>query len=328
MQLWENTAGKVKPAVWIWAGVCSIALFALVLWQVDWHQLQEIIQTASVKLLVLAMLVLLLEGFFTAKRMHILTSEAPNYVACLQVIAWFVVLLVVLPARLGEIAIIFLMGYFLKQKSGSAVINAFSQRLFDLIVLSIFFLFLVLVQNQTANQEWYLIAGIGCFILLVVALLSIKPILKWLTAKYPIDAVKQVSLRGKLVTLLHDAQAWYQQNMDRRKVIIVFMLTVGKWCCNLGGIALLLLALRVPLSFVETSFLAAAYNFLAVIPIQSIGGFGVSEAGLTGLLVLFDQSLSYAASISVVTRIFLILNPLLFWSLVMILIWSILQRKT
>ena len=63
--------------------------------------------------------------------------------------------------------------------------------------------------------------------------------------------------------------------------------------------------------------LAAAFNFLAVVPLQSVGGIGVSEVGLAGLLMVFGASVEYAASMTIVVRVILLSTPVLYWVLVM-----------
>ena len=101
------------------------------------------------------------------------------------------------------------------------------------------------------------------------------------------------------------------------RVVRVGLLTLGKWICILGGFVLLARGLMLGLDVAEGVTAAAAYNFLAVLPLQTVGGFGLGEAGLTGVLVVFGLPLGLAAGASVVMRLTLIAVPVAFWVVVM-----------
>ena len=315
--LWRQVTSSLNLKLWLWAGLTSIVFLGFVIQFIDWQELQKVIQNISIPFFILAMIVLSLEGIFTALRMQAFTDGSKSFISCLQVIAWFVVLLIMLPARLGEVAIIFLMGHFLQQNKSSALINAFTQRLLDLLVLTSFFLIFTLGLTTAIESIAFTLSALIFILILTLAIVFLKPCLNWLSKKIA-KPIETFSLRDKLVNSLHLAVIWQQEHLTYRLLIKGFLLSIAKWMCNLGGISLLLVSFNLPLETFMKLFLAAAYNFLAVIPLQSIGGFGINEAGLMGLLTLFSIDINLAASISILMRLTLIANPFIFWSLVFI----------
>ena len=317
MNIWEQTTGKISPVVWITAGFISIVLLALVLMQVNWGLMIKLAQSVSLPLFVLSLSVLVFEGVFTTLRLQLFTPNKPLFKDCLQVVAWFVVLLVILPARLGEVAIIVLIQRYLRQNAGSALISVVIQRIFDLIMLSAVFLLAAIAVSKLSNTIQLVIIASLLLCILIAVLCCLPLIMRYLQVSF--SKKQPVSrLRKKLLSGLNNAIVWHDEHITQRILLTALMYTAIKWLCNIGGIVLLFTAINLPLSIADNTLLAAAYNFLGVIPLQTVGGFGVSEAGLAGLLVLFGLSLTTAASFSMMARVVIILNPFIFWLLVML----------
>ena len=81
----------------------------------------------------------------------------------------------------------------------------------------------------------------------------------------------------------------------------------------------------VPILTLNTAFgIGIVYNLSAVIPIQTVGGFGISEAALLGSFRWLGYSLGVGASIAIAIRLALIAGPLLFWLVIIVVqdIWA------
>ena len=305
-------------SLWLVASVTSAILLGGVFYVIDWQTATTMWDGVDWTMFAFGMLFLGAEGLFTTWRIGLLTPGNHALRELLRVTAWYVLLLVALPARLGEVAAVVLFNRYLSQSTGPACANILVQRLFDLSVLSAVFLLSLLLLGQMATQiQLLLFAGLVVVALAGVlwrldVILSIAATIIVLTMKrYPI-AQGKVALRWVL-----QARRWLKQELDRAAALTAAALTVGKWGCNLTGVALLLMALHLPLTLAECLWLGAAYNFLAAIPLQTVGGFGIAESGLTGLLALLDQPIPTAAAASILLRLGLISVPVLFWAAVM-----------
>ena len=76
------------------------------------------------------------------------------------------------------------------------------------------------------------------------------------------------------------------------------------------------LAVVPTLATVNALGVGVVYNLSTAIPIQTIGGFGISEAILLGSFTWLGYSLSAGAPIAIVIRITMISAPLVFWGIV------------
>ena len=303
---------------WAVGGFFSAILLGLVLYQVDWRQAGEMVRELSWRLVLAGVLLYLVEGVVTALRIRLFSPGRPSTLDCLKANAWYVVSLVLLPARLGEVAAVIIFQRYLGMRSGMAVMSIVMQRMLDVAVLSgLFLVASVFVAPVVPAGALYGVAA--AVIAAVITGVSLAGRLLGVLAGSLLRRYGRPSqgMRRRLVRLLLQARLWHRRYFDSRMIAGGLGLTLIKWGAHLTGFFLLLAALRLPFGLQEGVLIGAAYNFLAIIPIQTIGGFGVAEAGLAGLLILSGLSLPIAAGVSVLVRVVLIAAPFLFWLLVM-----------
>lgn len=313
---------------WLIAILISAGLLVIVVTQVDGQRMLDTARSANPWLLLVALLCLQAEGVSTAMRLRVFTearmdwASAPPLWRYLQITADYVVLLAVLPARLGEVAGIGLLCRGTGLKAGTATINLVVQRLFDLTVLAVVFVF----GAVTLDRAWTSPLGAGLGGALIVALCVA---LRWLWL--PLGWTSQLLLRlrrperpqprlRKIVRVLLEARSWHRRGLDSHRVRIGLAWTITKWTTHLTAFALVLHALHLPVSLSEAMLLGAAFNCLSVVPLQTIGGIGIGEAGLAGLLVLQGQTIETAAGAAILIRLVLLAAPPLFWVWVRLLV--------
>ena len=311
-------AGSVSHRVWVSASIVSIALLAIVLSQVEFGLIREALSEVVWPLFGVALMLLMSEGFATAKRMQVFTPGPPSYAACLRISAWFVIYLIVLPARLGEVVAVVLLRVYAAQASGPALASLLTQRLFDLLVLiAVFLLAAMLVSGLPLGfiavaAALILFAVLGALVVWLEDLLARAALVVGiLRAKWRWAVLK------KIQRLLIQARSWRRHHGTALVMRRALWITFAKWFANLGGLSTMFIALGFPVDVLQAVLLAAAFNFLAVVPLQSVGGIGVSEVGLAGLLMVFGASVEYAASMTIVVRVILLSTPVLYWVLVM-----------
>ncbi len=286
----------------------------MVIAQVDKAQALEMLKNVSWPLLGLAVVFLFLEGVATALRLWLFAGKKSCLSETLKANAWYVLLLVILPARLGEVGAIEVLKRYLGQKYGAAAMSIIAQRLYDVVVLGVIFVIALLGLGPLLHSEMMYLAAIG---IIVFALLVLARLDLFLTITVLIlGKDRGTGLMRKLKRLVLQARTYARHGLKRSDIFMALTLTLMKWLSNLGALVFLFLSLHLGLSFFENVTVAGAYNFLAIIPLQTVGGIGVGEIGLTLLLVSMGLATSMAAGASLMIRFVIVVFPFLFFAFV------------
>ena len=318
MSLFLEIARRGSWLIWGLAIGISLALLLAVLAQVDWQEAIQMLHQAAWPFVFGAIFLLMVEGVVTAIRIGVFTPSRPGFATCLQVNAHYVLLLILLPARLGEMGAVLLFRRHFRQGAGAALMSVLSQRLFDLAILGSLFLLLglSLASLLTAFQTAFLAAALLICLPLGLFYLD-RPLAVAAIALRRKHGPRPSGFRHHILRLLLQARIWHRHGLTRRTLLYGIALTAAKWACNLGSLALLFFAIHLSLTPMESTWVASAYNLLAVLPIQTVGGLGIGEAGLAGLLTLNGLPLGLAVGASLLVRLVLIAAPFLFWALAM-----------
>ncbi len=121
----------------------------------------------------------------------------------------------------------------------------------------------------------------------------------------------------KVKRLILQARIYSRHGLSRADIPMALFFTLLKWISNLSALVFLFMAIHLGLGLFENITVAAAYNFLAIIPLQTVGGIGVGEAGLALLLVSMGLSNSIAAGASLMIRFVILIFPFIFWVMIM-----------
>lgn len=312
--LFQNSV-RHKPAIWLPATAISLALLGYVVVQADFGQARAMLAGMSWTLLAAALFFLMLEGIVTALRIRIFAGNQTCYSPALKANAWYVLLLVILPARLGEVAAILVFERYLGQKYGAAAMSIVAQRLYDVIVLGVFFLISVLGLSSMIDTGLMSIVALALMAVAVFVLLRIEMFLT--IAVLLLKKFRLGGLGKKIIRFLLQGRSYARHNLKHRDIPLVLLLTAGKWASNLAALVCLFMAIHLGLSFFENAAIAAAYNFLAAVPLQTIGGIGIGEAGLSLLFAAAGIAMPVAAGASLMIRFVILVFPFIFWVLVM-----------
>ena len=303
-----------NPLIWISAALLSVILLALVVAQVDVSEAGNMLSAISRPLLAVAFLFLLLEGIATALRLWLFAAKKTCMGAALKANAWYVLLLVILPARLGEVAAILVLERYLGQSRGAAAMSIIAQRLYDVIVLGVIFLIALIGLGNFIDVKFIGAIGAG---LISIALLVLCRMEMFLTAAALLLGKPRHGFLRKIKRLTLQARLYNRHGLRRRDIPLALLFTLLKWISNLGALVFLFMALHLGLNTFENVTVAAAYNFLAIIPLQTIGGIGVGEAGLALILIGMGLSKSTAAGASLMIRFVILIFPFIFFVMVM-----------
>jgi uncharacterized protein (TIRG00374 family) len=284
---------------WFSAIIIGVAVFAILFWYVEPRQVLDQFGQVDIGLLAFAFLPLAIEAMCSTFRIQ----HCVNHTVSIRLAAYcnslYLIWLSLLPARLGEIAGIAVFHKRLSMPLGSAVASVIVQRIYDVLILS-GSLIIVLSQTYYGGDTALVIASIALVALIGVLLtlpfwlgMSAKVLLSWRHKKW----VKH------LLYALLQARTWYRHQSEPRAVLWLTGTTIGKWCFNLVAITTVFTACGIELDLPMLVTLAIIMHFLGAIPIHSVGGFGASELGLTGMLVSLGTPVDQAVATSLIVRL-------------------------
>jgi uncharacterized membrane protein YbhN (UPF0104 family) len=303
--------------LWVTSVISSLLLLALIVAQVDWTAAGKLAKTINYFWAAAGIALQMLEGTITALRFRLLSRTQANFRDCLRASAWYVMFLIALPVRLGEVAGIALIVRYLGERTGAAAASLLFQRLFDLIFLVaalVVFCVSAFVQMSllVVVTLVFVVLGLVAIVVFLEHLLAfaVRPLLVRRKQKWP-RRILRIVLQVRMVRRHH---------MDRMRTIKLAALTLLKWIATLGAVVVVVIAAVPNLSPTTAFGIGIVYNLSALIPIQTVGGFGISEAALLGSFGWLGYPLGIGASIAIAIRIVLLAGPLLFWLIVIVVL--------
>jgi uncharacterized membrane protein YbhN (UPF0104 family) len=305
-----------RSTLWLVSIASSLILLGVVVAQVDWRAARTLVVNIDYSWVVCGVALLTLEGLITAARFRLLARTAASYGDCLRATAWYVLMLIGLPARLGEIAGIGLIVRYMRERAGAAAANLLFQRVFDMIVLMLMLAVVCIVAFGDVGTLPIFGLTVVVTVILVALLIYLEDLLAIVVR--PLLARRQEKWPRRCLRVALQARMVRRHHMDRERTLKLAGYTVLKWITNLTAIGCIVLAVVPALSSLTALGIGIVYNLSAVIPIQTVGGFGISEAVLLGSFSWLGYSLEVGAPIAITIRMALICAPILFWLAVML----------
>ena len=191
-------------------------------------------------------------------------------------------------------------------------------RLWDFRVVAVcLFASCLLLQLPHAGEIglFILLSGIfGLFVFLLkpntivtsamVILLKARTIFRTARISIPLFAAARKAARIK--------QLLTSFGLDNRRKIFFFLFTIAAWLMSFFIYYSIFKSLHKDISAVSTVFLVTGVSLISILPLQTIGGLGLNEAGLTGLLMFSGHDAAAAAALGVsVNLLHLVLSVIL-----------------
>lgn len=300
--------------IWFWASLVTVAFIAWFAATVDWQILRTAIAEAGPAILVAAMVLLTANGLLAVVWLHVITRRRHSLRGAFEVVGWQMLASSILPARLGDLAWMYLIHQKLKIAPGRAIFIALYHRLLDFVVASLFFVMsILLVGVDLLGANIGLAAGLVLALLIgIVAMLEPlltlgARLLQWASRTFD-HRLTRILLRQ----LLH-VRVWYRHELPKSLLWVTFAIIAARWLAILAALGLLIHTMAGSLDWNDSAFLSNVYIYFSIIPLQTIGGFGVGEAGLAWVLTLYGLSLGKASAISLLIRIIINLLHVGFW---------------
>lgn len=289
-----------RQSTWLISGAVSVMFISAMVLFVDLEALQDAMLAVNPSWILIAIIPLTAEALITSFRIKLCADHPVPYRRAIYSNAWYVMWLSVLPARLGEIAAVEVFRRVLTMSTGSAIASIIVQRLYDLIILTGLALML-LAATLFAGLEGALYA----IVILTLLMSGLATLPKWLDcgAKLFYGFRTTAKLGRLILRSLLQARTWYRHRKDSSAILWLSGITLLKWIVNLIAVVCLFTACGIELGLTNLMLVVVLMHFLTAIPIQTIGGFGVVEVGLAGMLISLGISTADAVATSLILRI-------------------------
>ena len=262
----------------------------------------------------MGIVLLVAENLFGAVRTHLIAGRHGGFPTAVQVTAWHAIWLIVLPMRLGEVAWVISMRRAYGWNVATAFACALVQRLLDVVIVSAFLLLTIPVAFGL-HEERVLVFSVMAVALCLLAFIGCTTLHVWLrlAAKVAVGAGRPRGRRRRFLRHLSQARLWFENVRHRRTLRRCIVPTILNWMTVFTAYWILGRAVGLDVSLAESGFAAAGSTLVAALPVQSIGGFGLLEAGFTGIVAWFGAPVGTAALAALAIRFASLIATGLFW---------------
>ncbi len=277
--------------------ICFILLIQIKPLEI-FHGLRNIIPIFTAMYVLLNMTVYLLRTW----RFRILIGNNAPICHLYPVVAVHTMFINLFPLGTGELTY----PYLLKKRNitegfGKGIPSLILARLFDFMVIGIFFVIAVLsLKDKSDEFIWFFIAVITFVCILVLLRLAAErkeDILSFLDSKREHSLWKKYSkFLDKIPRIAGEILAGFEVLKERHILLLTLTLTVCSRFVMYLGVFFLLKGIGLNLTFMEIVFLSSFYILLPLVPVNTIAGFGTTEA----LLVILIMGFGYSKETSVI----------------------------
>jgi uncharacterized protein (TIRG00374 family) len=293
----ERSFASVAGAVAV-----STALLAVLWFALPWERAREVWRAPSLPVLLAAATAIGLGHVATGFRIQTMLPPVPPIALREGVLVslWHGLAMIVLPARLGELALVEGLSRYMRVRRGAGLAVLLVQRIYDGLFACAAFAVGAYGTLLGGAPLVLLVAAVG---LLLALSHRLEAILGWLAAHCE-------SLRGangaRLHALLSDAREGVAASSARGTTILALG-TLLFWITELAALWLVFRAFGTSLEPSTTLFLAAGLALVYAVPLPTIGGLGLAEGGLAALLLAAGWPAEAAIGLGLSTRVTLLI---------------------
>jgi uncharacterized protein (TIRG00374 family) len=313
----DSSTSRRGLLVWLGAALVSAALVGSLVALAGPARLVAVLRIVDPLTLLVAATALAAANLPHAVRLHVLLGAArrSGFGRLMVLTLRYGLYVAVLPARLGEIAYMARLRRDLRLPTSIAVAVTVQQRLLDLVVIGGLALVAGLGLASTLVDGRVLVLVGGSVVAAAVVVTSRLPRTLAVLARVVL-AVSSVRWRWRnrvLIGLLR-ARRWARGLGRPRAFVGLLCLTSLEWALNIAGIVLIVAAAGVALPSRTLAEVACVVLVAGAVPLHTIGGIGLVEAGLAGALRLVGVSTADAVGVAVVARAVLLAVPVVLWA--------------
>jgi uncharacterized protein (TIRG00374 family) len=284
-----------KRIIKILAVLVSLALVIFLLAQIQLGDVIAALSAIDPGYIILGFIIYMCSFYIQALRFRVLLRDEVTVSDLFNIVCVHTFINKLLPARTGEVSYIYLVKKVCQRSTGDGIASLLAARIFDFLILSIFFLIsIALLENVPAQISDILMVIQILLILLIITLLLVLyfdeqflQVIYRIIGRFRLDRYKKVQY---LIKIADDTIQSYKVIKTRHILWKTFTTTLGTWLVMyvFYGILLYSFNIRVPLPVI--SLIVSVVAVLPLLPIYAIGGFGTTEVTTTAFLIAFGIS--------------------------------------
>ncbi|HEY8550035.1 MAG TPA: lysylphosphatidylglycerol synthase transmembrane domain-containing protein [Vicinamibacterales bacterium] len=280
---------SLRRLSWVLAPVITIAAFAYLLAQIEPAAIWRALVAANRQALAAFFVILCAGVLARASRFWILLDRSVRFPLLVGIVLVRNLFVDLLPARLGELAYVYLLKQRAERAAGEGVATVVIAAVLDVLVLAPMLLGAVLMLGAGGEVSATTLAGVsvGLGLLVIVAAIAAEPVVSWLDARW--RGARPESLAGRVHTrIADDLQALVASLRKAREGRVLWPalgLTLIVRACKFGAYYALIVAVLAPGGFrstprgVASAFLGVqSAELAAMLPVHGVAGFGSYEA--------------------------------------------------
>jgi len=232
----------------------------------------------SISLLIVSLFLFFIIKVINTIRYSSVYSIAPS-IKLFSLLSFSNLMLSIIPFRAGEFSYIKGLKKYFGISYSKSSIGLIGIRVIDYIIVYILFIFssfFIGISNQNnligKISIFFTLSLISCLILVLV-LIKIKSKIKNKKLMKIFNFFKEGIISFKKTPI--------------KKFFIIFCTSISYWLLRIYLTYVIFIFLNIDLSFIKIIFVSLTLMLIGLFPIQTIGGFGIFEAGWTYFLILF-----------------------------------------
>ena len=241
-----------------------------------------------------------------------------SFYQCLDISIFHIILLSLLPARLGDVCYPFILRQNLSMDLSRALSNLLVIRLYDLLVVCLLFVTAVGVNSMHIESSGRLITLVGLLLLGIMLLLFA---VRWVLHRHELASTK-TGVKGRFVDMIQQTRQSMTE-YDLRDHILLFVMTLLRWFVACLLFLYIFRGMQIELTLAQAALVTTGINLAVLIPVQTMGGFGVTEAVLAWMLGIFGYPAETAISLALAGRIIWLAFPVIIG-----ISWIVLRKTT
>jgi uncharacterized membrane protein YbhN (UPF0104 family) len=289
---------RARPALVIFAAMFALGMLVILFAAVDKRQLAEILKAFRPVALLAAFGVFLLSIFLRGVRFRYMMDGSGSTFTWLRIAALHQFFFTVVPFRLGELSFFPLASRLSQGDFTSSLPVLLSSRLYDFLMLAIFAVVAVL-GLQLPDYAPVFLAVSAVIFLAAANTRFIFVVSRWFFQQAHV--LVKLAVFNTIARRLDEAGAWYEANEKSKLAILGF--TLAAWLAAALGFYLVFRSFSIELGAYQVLFLFAGMTFIGILGFFSVGSIGVSELGLTGLLMVLGFQAQQALALGILARL-------------------------
>ncbi|UCE89122.1 MAG: flippase-like domain-containing protein [Pseudomonadota bacterium] len=314
---------KPKKAIAYGTLLVSFLLLALVLWKADWSIIQTKIRQIEVHDMAAVFVVYFIFCISKTFRLGAMLPKGvrPGFPALFRVMAKHGFYLSVLPGRLGDLVYASLLKDSTGVAQGLGFASLYVVRVYDLLALSVMTTIAIWGADLSTSQA----ARAALAVMFAGSILLAVFLQPTMRAAALLVHKLHSSMSGVFLLRIANAIEESARELDEKTGLWSHVQLLGatavSWLCIVLVYQVLLSAFDLDIPLTGTVLLVAMVNLVGLLPIQTIGGFGVKEGGLVMGFSVLGMSLESASSHAILVRFIVYLLPILFAGLILFHFW-------